>query len=431
MTDTAIPAQQSWTAPRASTELRSRVRLPGSKSQMARALVLAASADSPSRIIDPLYSRDSLLMVRALQALGAGIDTSDKAAWDVTAADFRGDIDVDCGLSGTVMRFVPPLAALAKGPVHFDGDPHARTRPMSGVIAALRDLGIIVDDHAQPALPFTVHGQGSVAGGGLTVDASQTSQLISGLLLAAPNFTHGIDIRHVGPPVPSAPYLEMASHMLRQAGVSVHASEDRWTVEPGPVDGREWVIEPDLQNAAPFLAAPLVAGGSVTISNWPRETTQPGARMVDIVAAMGAEVHLEADQLTVTGGNDIAGLDIDLSDASELAPTLAALFALATEPSRIRGVAHIRGHETDRIAALAKELTKAGAQVEETDDGLIINPRPLRPTIFETYADHRIAHAASVLGLASGTIELSDVACTSKTMPEFVEVWENMLGDKS
>ncbi|QSB04451.1 3-phosphoshikimate 1-carboxyvinyltransferase [Natronoglycomyces albus] len=428
MTDTAAPAEQAWTAPTATRPLNARVRLPGSKSQMARALILTATATSPSTIVRPLYSRDSLLMVEAMRSLGARIDTTNEDRWTVEPATFDGDVDIDCGLSGTVMRFVPPVAALAHGQVRFDGDPHARKRPNSGVIAALRALGVTVEDGGEAALPFTVLGKGTVRGGEVIVDASQTSQLISGLLLAAPRFEQGIDIRHEGPPVPSAPYLHMAAHMLREAGAEVEISANRWRVSPARLPGREWIIEPDLQNAAPFLAAPLIAGGSVTVEGWPQTTTQPGALLPDILADMGAQVSRDEDALTVTGGTEISGIDLDLSHASELTPTLAALCAFADGPSHIQGVAHIRGHETDRIAALARELSGAGSEVLETDDGLIIHPQPLRDTTFHTYADHRIAHAGALLGLGVDGVELTDVACTSKTMPEFVAVWESMMG---
>src|SRR5690606_17138515 len=374
--------------PYAESELDAVVRVPGSKSMTARALVLASLSDGPSTIRHPLHSRDTLLMVDGLRALGVEVDTADEELWTVTpprsagaAPALRGGAEVDCGLAGTVMRFLPPVAAFADGPVAFDGDPHARKRPNDGVIKALRDLGVEVDDGGRAALPFTVHSTGRVAGGELSVDASKTSQLVSALLMAAPRFENGLDLRHVGDrPVPSRPYLDMVVQMLRQAGAVVDDSEEnRWRVAPGGLTGREWVIEPDLQNAVPFLCAAVAVGGRVTVLDWPTETTQAGDRIREVLVELGSRVEWSRGGLTVVGAPATLPVDLDLSDASELTPSLAALFGVNRGPSSIRGVAHIRGHETDRIAALAKELTKLGAEVLEYDDGLKISGRATRP----------------------------------------------------
>ncbi|GAB3237032.1 3-phosphoshikimate 1-carboxyvinyltransferase [Glycomyces halotolerans] len=429
MTGTAAPKQRRWTPPYAEAELDAVVRVPGSKSMTARALVLASLAGGPSTIRRPLRSRDTLLMVDALRSLGARIDTDDPERWTVEPGRPRGGAEIDCGLAGTVMRFLPPVAALADGPVAFDGDPHARKRPNDGVIKALRDLGVEVDDGGRAALPFTVAAGGRVEGGELTVDASKTSQLVSALLMAAPRFENGLDLRHVGDrPVPSRPYLDMVVQMLRQAGAEVDDSEEnRWRVAPGELAGREWDIEPDLQNAAPFLCAAVAVGGRVTVLDWPHETTQAGDRIRDILVELGSRVEWTRGGLTVIGAPSTLTVDLDLSDASELTPALAALFGINRGPSSIRGVAHIRGHETDRIAALAKELTKLGAEVVEYEDGLRISGHDTRPMTWETYADHRMAHAGALVGLVTPDFELSDVACTSKTWPEFATVWERAI----
>ncbi|WP_307789153.1 3-phosphoshikimate 1-carboxyvinyltransferase [Glycomyces salinus] len=429
MTGTAAPKQRRWTPPYATDRLDAVVRVPGSKSMTARALVLSALAEGPSTIRRPLHSRDTLLMVEALRSLGVTVDTADPELWRVEPGPLRGGTDVDCGLAGTVMRFLPPVAALADGPVAFDGDPHARKRPNDGVIWALRDLGVKVDDGDRAALPFTVKAKGGVTGGGLEVDASKTSQLISALLMAAPRFKRGLDLRHVGDrPVPSRPYLDMVVQMLRQAGAEVDDSEeDRWRVEPGSLRGREWVIEPDLQNAAPFLCAAVAAGGRVTVLDWPTETTQAGDRIREILVEMGSRVEWARGGLTIVGAPAVLPVHLDLADASELTPSLAALFGINRGPSSIHGVAHIRGHETDRIAALAKELTKLGADVVEYDDGLKIGGHATRPMTWETYADHRMAHAGAIVGLVTPDFEVSDVACTSKTWPEFAAVWEQAI----
>jgi 3-phosphoshikimate 1-carboxyvinyltransferase len=394
-----------------------------------RALVLAALAAAPTVIRRPLRSRDTLLMAAALRALGAGVTDGD-GDWAMTPGGLRGPATVDCGLAGTVMRFVPPVAALAAGDVTVDGDPRARERPMRPLIAALRALGVEIDDDGRAALPFIVRGRGTVRGGPVEIDASGSSQLVSGLLLAAPRFAAGVEVRHGGPPVPSAPHLAMTVRMLRDRGVTVDdATPDVWLVAPGAPRGGAIEIEPDLSNAAQFLGAALVTGGRVTVRGWPAETTQPGDALRGLLAAMGAEVSFGPDGLTVrgTGAGTFGGLDADLHDVGELTPVLAALAALADGPSRLTGIAHLRGHETDRLAALGGELRGLGGDVRELPDGLEIRPRPLRAGVFHTYDDHRMVMAAAVLGLAVPGIEVENVATVGKTLPEFTRLWEEML----
>ncbi|WP_412752791.1 3-phosphoshikimate 1-carboxyvinyltransferase [Krasilnikovia sp. M28-CT-15] len=421
-------APRPWTAPLATGPVHSAIRLPGSKSMTARALVLSALAAEPSRIERPLRARDTSLMAAALRALGATVDTTSDDTWTVEPGPLRGPAHIDVGLAGTVMRFAPPVAALADGTVTFDGDPHARNRPLGPILAALRALGADLDASPTGGLPLTVRGRGQVDGGEAVIDASASSQFVSGLLLSAPRFAKGLVLRHEGPPVPSAPHLRMTTHMLRAAGATVDDSvPDVWTVEPGSLRGRTWTIEPDLSGAAPFFAAALVTGGAVTLAGWPQESWQPVGRVTELFTALGARVEQNADGLTVRGTGTVRGVNADLSEVSELTPVVAALAALADGPSQLRGVAHIRGHETDRIAALARELTKLGAHVVEHPDGLDVSPGPLRPALFETYADHRMAHAAAVVGLAVEGVHLSDVACTSKTLPEFPELWAGLV----
>jgi 3-phosphoshikimate 1-carboxyvinyltransferase len=425
-TVTAEP--RPWLAPTASAPVTASVRLPGSKSMTARALILAALADGPSVIERPLRARDTELMSAGLRAIGVGVDTSDPERWRVEPGPLRGPARVDVGLAGTIMRFLPPAAALAEGTVEFDGDPHARKRPMGPIVAALRSLGVDLDASPTGGLPLTVRGTGLVEGGETVIDASASSQFVSGLLLSAARFTKGLTLRHEGPPVPSAPHLRMTTHMLRAAGAAVDESvPDVWVVEPGPLHGRTWVIEPDLSGAAPFFAAAMVTGGTVTLEGWPAESWQPATQVAALLGDLGAEVTQTADGLTVRGTGSLRGITADLSEVSELTPVISALAVLADGPSELRGVEHIRGHETDRIAALAAELAKAGAAVTEFRDGLRIEPGPLRATTFETYADHRMAHAAAVIGLAVPGIELTDVGCTSKTLPEFPELWAGLV----
>jgi 3-phosphoshikimate 1-carboxyvinyltransferase len=421
-----------WHAPAASGHLDATVTLPGSKSLTNRYLVLAALASDTSRLRRPLRSRDTELMAQALRQLGAGVDdatsTGGSPDWLITPATLRGGRPVDCGLAGTVMRFLPPVAALAGGPVPFDGDEHARVRPMAAVIDALRDLGVTIEDEGRGTLPFVVQGQGTVRGGTVVVDASASSQFISALLLVGSRFDEGITIVHEGKPVPSLPHIEMTVETLRDAGAAVDDSEaNTWRVEPGELLPLDVTVEPDLSNAAPFLAAAVVAGGSVSVPDWPGHTTQAGDRIRDVLEQMGAEVTLDSRTLTVTGDGHPRGIDVDLHDAAELTPVVAALAACAEGRSYIRGVGHIRGHETDRIAALSRELGGLGVGVTELEDGLQIDPAPLRGNTFHTYADHRMVMAGAVMALrAPGTV-VQDPGTVGKTLPEFVQLWQSML----
>jgi 3-phosphoshikimate 1-carboxyvinyltransferase len=415
-----------WPAPRATGPVRATVSLPGSKSLTNRALVLAALSDGPSVVRRALRSRDTELMAKALAALGATVDTAGED-WQVSPGPVTGAVTVDCGLAGTVMRFVPPVAALAQGPVVFDGDPHARTRPMGEVITALRGLGVVVEDDGRNALPFTVLGSGQVPGGTVTIDASASSQFISALLLAGARYEHGVDVRHDGKPVPSLPHIEMTVDQLRLHGVEVDDSDaNRWRVLPGTVRAVDVEIEPDLSNAAPFLAAAMVTGGEVTVRGWPRRTTQAGDALREILALLGGEVRLDDEGLTVRGPSTIKGVDLDLHDIGELTPAIAALCLLADSPSHLRGIAHIRGHETDRIAALARPFTALGGDVTETEDGIEIRPAPLHGGVFGTYADHRMAHAGVIIGLAVEGVLVENIATTSKTYPDFAGAWTRL-----
>ncbi|MDH2427798.1 3-phosphoshikimate 1-carboxyvinyltransferase [Sphaerisporangium sp. TRM90804] len=416
-----------WNAPEAAGPVEATVRLPGSKSVTNRALLLAALADGPGVVRLALRSRDADLMVAALRSLGTELtplgESVDSIDWRVLPGPVRGGAAVDVGLAGTIMRFVPPMAALADTEVSFDGDPHARTRPMGPILAALRALGAEVRGDA---LPFTV--RGPLSGGEVTLDASASSQLVSGLLLSAARFDKGVVVRHSGPPVPSMPHIAMTVHMLRAAGVRVDDSEpDVWRVEHGSIAARDLTVEPDLSNAAPFLAAALITGGSVTVPGWPEHTTQGGDALRELLPRMGAAVSRTPEGLKVTGTGPITGIDADLRDVGELTPTIAAVAALAGSPSTLRGVAHLRGHETDRLAALAAEINALGGDVTETADGLVIRPRPLRAGVFHTYADHRMATAGAVIGLAVPGVRVEDIATTGKTLPEFARMWARML----
>jgi 3-phosphoshikimate 1-carboxyvinyltransferase len=416
-----------WPAPTPAGPVDATVTLPGSKSLTNRALVLAALSDGASTVRGALRSRDTELMAGALTALGSDIDTTG-ADWHVTPRPMHGPATVDCGLAGTVMRFVPPVAALAVGEAHFDGDPHARTRPMGQVLTALRGLGITVEDEERGSLPFTVLGTGAVKGGQVVIDASASSQFVSALLLAGARYDEGVDVLHDGKPVPSLPHIDMTVAALREHGVTVDDTEpNRWRVEPGPIRAVDVEIELDLSNAAPFLAVGAVTGGTVTVTGWPRTTTQAGDRLREILSLMGADVRLDDGGLHVEGAGSLQGVDLDLHDVGELTPAVAALAALAETPSVLRGVAHIRGHETDRLTALATELDRLGGDVTERPDGLEIRPASLHGGIFRTYADHRMAHAGVILGLAVPGVLVEDVATTAKTFPDFAGAWSALV----
>ncbi|WBB63231.1 3-phosphoshikimate 1-carboxyvinyltransferase [Streptomyces sp. WMMC500] len=443
-----MTASQSslWPAPTASGPVAAAVTVPGSKSVTNRALVLAALADGPGLLRRPLRSRDSALMAGGLGALGVGIEEGagpDGAEeWRVTpGGGLRGDAAVDVGNAGTVMRFLPPVAALADGPVRFDGDPRSHERPLHGVIDALRALGARIDDTAlgsRGALPLTVYGEGALRGGPVEVDASSSSQFVSALLLSAPRFDKGVELRHTGHRLPSLPHIRMTVEMLRAAGAVVEAPEDGgephvWRVAPGSLRGRELTVEPDLSNAQPFLAAALVTGGRVTMRDWPRQTTQPGDALRAIFTEMGGSCELvttaDRTDLVFTGASagGVRGIDIDLSEVGELTPGIAAVAALADSPSRLRGVGHLRLHETDRLAALTAEINGLGGDVSETEDGLEIRPRPLRGGVFHTYDDHRMATAGAVLGLVVKGVQVENVATTAKTLPDFPRMWAGLL----
>ena len=445
------PPGPAWAAPAAAGPVRARLAIPGSKSETNRALVLAALAGGPGTIRHPLRARDTLLMRAALTTLGAAISDAtgpdkllyapvgapESPGWQVTPGQPTADTSVHVGNAGTVMRFAPPVAALSPVSVAFHGDPRASQRPVGPVLAALRDLGAVIDDGGRGAIPFTVHGTGSLTGGTVTLDASASSQFVSGLLLAAPRFDKGLEIRHRGARGPSAPHIAMTVQMLRNAGGEVAAwaegepagTPDRWRVHPGALGGHDVIVQPDLSNAAPFLSAAVVTGGTVTITGWPAVTSQPAEQILGLLASFGASWDLAGGALTITGAGRIRGVTADLADAPEVVPVAAALAALADAPSRLTGIAHIRLQETDRLAALATEINALGGDVTELPDGLEIRPRPLRAggRPFASYDDHRLVMAAAVLGLAVPGIEVANADTVGKTFPGFMELWASML----
>lgn len=422
-----------WSAPyRGLVPVDARITIPGSKSVTNRALILAALSDSPTLMHKPLHSRDSALMIGGLKALGVGIAEAENGDLTITPAPLFGPAHIDVGNAGTVMRFLPPVAAMAKGILHFDGDPRSHERPLGPVIAALESLGVSIEHGGRYSLPLTMNSNGQLQGGSVDVDASSSSQFISALLLVAPATKDGITIRHTGTSLPSMPHIDMTVHMLRELGVEIEIIDNKeWRVSPSVLHGREITIEPDLSNAAPFMGAAMICGGSVTITDWPQSTTQPGDQLRSILTDMGASVSFEKSStgfdLKLTSDGKIHGIDVDLHDVGELTPSIAALAVLADSPSSLRGIGHLRLHETDRLAAIANEVNALGGAVVEEESALHITPAPLHGGTFHTYEDHRLATAGAMIGLRIPGIEVENIATTQKTLPDFPGAWADLL----
>ena len=437
MTEGRLGDMSNWNAPfrsgltAASKPISATVTIPGSKSATNRALILAALATTPSRIRKPLSSRDTDLMVKGLQSLGCKIEqvkTDHGFDYQVIPSKLTGPTQIDVGNAGTVMRFLPPIAALATGLIHFDGDERSHQRPIGPVLGALEQLGVSVEHNNKYKLPITINGAGKIKGGTVEIDASASSQFVSALLLVAPVTQEGITIKNIGPSLPSAPHIEMTIQMLEKFGATVQRTASSWSVKPCQLIGQDLVIEPDLSNAAPFMAAAMICGGSVQVSDWPLSTTQPGDQLRSIFTKMGAKVELNASGLTITGSGKIDGIDIDLGDVGELTPSIAAVASLATTPSTLRGISHLRLHETDRLSALATEINNLGGSVIEGPGDLIIKPgKMIASQIFRSYEDHRMATAGAIIGLAVEGVIVENIETTRKTLSDFPGMWQGML----
>lgn len=417
-----------WSAPfRASKPISGAINIPGSKSVTNRALVLSALASSPSTLRRGLRSRDTDLMIKALSSLGVKIEIEENL-WKITPAPLMGPAGIDVGNAGTVMRFLPPLASLAKGLISFDGDLRSHQRPLAPVIKALESLGVSIEHQGRYSLPLVINGAGYINGGEVEIDASASSQFLSSLLLVAPLMKQGLRIKHIGKSLPSKPHIEMTIAMLAQYGAGVDTSiANQWSVKPTTLSGVDLVIEPDLSNAAVFMAAPLVCGGEVVIKDWPRKTTQPGDQLRQIFSEMGGEIDFVDQGLRVRSSGHIRGIDINLGDVGELTPVIAALASLADSPSYLRGIGHLRLHETDRLSALKNELTALGAEVLEEESALRINPKPMKAGVFHTYEDHRLATAGALIGLAVDGVEVENIETTRKTITDFPALWSQLL----
>ena len=407
------------------------INIPGSKSATNRALVLAAIAATPSILRKPLSSRDTDLMVNGLCNLGCKIEeikTPTGFDYKITPKQLSGPAHIEVGNAGTVMRFLPPIASLATGLIHFDGDARSHERPLAPVINALEQLGVSIEHGNKYKLPLTINGAGRVKGGVVEIDASASSQFVSALLLLGPATEQGITVKHIGTSLPSMPHIEMTIQMLRTFGAQVEIGNNSWSIKPGKLTGQDLTIEPDLSNAAPFMAAAMICGGVVEIKDWPKSTAQPGDQLRSIFTKMGAKIEQGGYGLKISGSGKILGIDIDLHDVGELTPSIAAVAALADSPSTLRGIAHLRLHETDRLAALATEINNLGGSVTEGPGELLIKPTQLKVSqIFRSYEDHRMATAGAIIGLAVEGVVVENIETTKKTLSDFPSMWQGML----
>lgn len=468
-----------WIAPVPSGDLDCRLELPGSKSITNRELVLAALAQGESRLYGVLRARDTDLMISGLRALGADLEVDgttvsvrsplplsacfsppelveDAVPATTSPARAATDTTIECGLAGTVMRFLPPLAALTNAPVTFTADPQALARPLTEIFDFLTGVGATVK-RGEGTFPFTVTGPLSLTSlpSQLRVDARASSQFLSSAALFAAALTatgRQLSIQACGP-IPSAPHLEMTWQCLRRHGLQVQLTAHTGGDMEVRIDG-EGVrpvtvqIEPDLSNAGPFLAAVAICGGKIAIPHWPVGTTQPGDAWRELLTAYGARVRLLAETdhcgtlwLESTGAPG-PGFTRDMSQEGELVPTMAALAAHCSGPSELRGIGHLRGHETDRLVALETELRRCGVWASASADSIRIDPTVKLPGFpadaavagadirMETYHDHRMATFAALMGLRRPGLRVTNIATTAKTLPDFTRLWEEMLTGK-
>ncbi|MFZ9701949.1 MAG: 3-phosphoshikimate 1-carboxyvinyltransferase [Candidatus Nanopelagicales bacterium] len=423
-----VKSMHNWHAPTINGAINSTLEIPGSKSATNRAFVLAALGDKNSVIANPLFARDTNLMLEALEKLGCNVVKKLNSVEISPMKKDHSEISIDVGLAGTVMRFVPPLAALSSGTSHFDGDERARNRPMKTLIESLKKLNVKVIDNHQGKLPFSIISDGQITGGEIEIDASESSQFISALMLVGAKFKNGLTIKHVGQNLPSLPHIEMTIEMLKEVGVKTNQiNATTWRIDNQNINSKNWVVEPDLSNAGPFLAAAMVTKGEIKINDWPLQTTQAGNSWIEILSLMGANIQLNSKQLILKNDSEIKGINYNLNDVGELTPVLVAISLFANSKSEFTGISHLRGHETDRLAALVENITAIGGDAKETEDGLIINPKQLHGGVWKAFDDHRMATAGAVIGLKVKDIYVDDIATTSKTLPNFEEMWNEMV----
>jgi 3-phosphoshikimate 1-carboxyvinyltransferase len=403
------------------------VTLPGSKSLTNRALVAAALAAGESRIEGILLADDTEAMIGAIASLGAGV-TVDRAA---NVAVVRGaggrprggtsesPVLIDVRESGTTARFVAPLAALADGPVVVDAAAAMRRRPMASLLIALRRLGVEVRSRGEAdSLPVVISG-GPIVGGAVDLPGDESSQFLSGLLLAAPSMAEGLRVRLTTPLV-SRPYVTMTRAVMSAFGAATsEPTAGELDVASQPYRARSYRVEPDASAASYFFAAAAICGGRVRVDGLGRGSLQGDTAFVDVLEQMGATVFRGEEHIEVRGEGPLHGVDVDLADLSDTAPTLAVAAAFATSPTRVRGVGFIRRKESNRIEAVVAELRRCGIAAEETGDGFVVQPGEPRPAVVQTYGDHRMAMSFAVMGLGVDGIRIAGPGCVAKTFPGF------------
>ncbi|MGQ0745039.1 MAG: 3-phosphoshikimate 1-carboxyvinyltransferase [Acidimicrobiales bacterium] len=396
------------------------ITVPGSKSITNRALVVAALAAGRSDLSKVLISDDTDAMLRSLRRLGLRAEADIPACRvEVNGWDGRvppGPATVDVRQAGTAARFLPPLLALGQGTYTVDGSSQMRSRPLADLVAALRELGVAVKGDG---LPLDVVATGGVRGGQVTVGGSATSQFLSGLLLSGPYFSEGLDLIAAGHTV-SRPYLALTVATMASFGVNVEVQDGRrFRVRPGQrYSGTRFAIEPDASAACNFFAAAAITGGRVRVNGLGRNSVQGDLRFVDVLERMGAEVR-RTDGFIEVVGHPLEGVEEDLADFSDAAPTLAVTAAFASTPTRITGIGFIRRKESDRVGNVVAELRRCGIGAKEEPDGMVIHPGNPKPAVVHTYDDHRMAMAFSLFGLVAEGIAISDPSCVAKTFPGF------------
>lgn len=401
------------------------VAIPGSKSITNRALLAASVAEGRSRLSGVLDADDTRAMHAVLATLGAELDPIGTEPLGVRGGvALSTPVSVDAHMSGTTARFALPLLALAAVPQRLDGHPQLRARPMGPSLDALRSLGAeVLEEDIPGRLPVSV--RGPIRSGRVTLGGGVSSQFLSGLLLVGPLVDGGLVVAVEGELI-SRPYVDLTVGVMERFGATVDVDGHTWTVAPGGYRGGDFAVEPDASSASYAWAAAVLTGGSVTVEGLGPDALQGDVAVVDVFEAMGARVRRDPDAITVSAGDHLRGVDVDMSDISDTVMTVAVVAACASGPTRIRNVGFIRNKESDRVAATVTELRRAGVEARAEGDDIHIDPRPLRPATFDTYDDHRMAMSLALLGLVADGVAVRDPGCVAKTFPGYFEMLDGL-----
>jgi 3-phosphoshikimate 1-carboxyvinyltransferase len=404
------------------------IRVPGSKSVTNRALIIAALADGNSRIVNPLFSDDSFWLMDALVRLGIDVH-ADGERGEVYVSGQSGEIyasgvDLFVGNAGTVARFLPPFLALGRGPFTVDGVPRMRERPVADLVDGMRQLGAEVEYAGEDGrFPLMIKG-GGIPGGKARVSASKSSQFISGLLMAAPYAQAPVTLHPVGRK--EWPYVGITVALMRAFGVEVDEANGRFTVAPALYSSREYEVEPDASGASYFMAAAAVTGGRVRIPGLGASSPQGDLRFAGVLRDMGCRVEIASDFVEVQGPDHLRGVEVDMNAFSDTMITLSAIAPFAEGPTTIENVGHTRLQESDRLSAVATELTRLGVKTQTTSSSIRIIPTKIRPGVVRTYGDHRMAMAFAITGLVASGIRIRDPGCVTKTFPGYFGALESL-----